>query len=66
MKKKILFWKRNFVVLEKYVTWEIQIQILFINDFEVIENIIVEDIANTVKSLVNPKGIITIVKVNTL
>ena len=37
-----------------------------INDFEVIEDIIVEDIASTIKSLVNPKGIITIVKVNTL
>ena len=66
MKKKVWFCKRSFIVLEKFVAWKIQIQIFFINDFEVMKDIIVEDIANTIKSLVNPKAIITIVKVNTL
>ena len=39
---------------------------MFINDFEVIQDIIAKDIANNIKSLVNPKEIVTIVKVNTL
>ena len=34
--KKGWFCKRNFIALEKCVKWKIQIQILFINDFEVI------------------------------
>ena len=43
-----------------------QIQMLFIDDFEIIQDIIVEDVASTIKPLVNPKGVVTIVKVNTL
>ena len=66
MKKKIWFCKKSFVVIEKCVSWKIQIQILFINDFEVIQDIIAKDIANNIKSLVNPKEIVTFVKVNTL
>ena len=62
MKKKIWFCKKSFVVIEKCVSWKIQIQILFINDFEVIQDIIAKDIANNIKSLVNPKEIVTIVK----
>ena len=57
---------RNVIVLEKCIALKKLIQILFINDFEVIQDIIVKDIASTIKPLVNPKEVVPIVKVNTL
>ena len=37
MKKKgLISVRESFIVLEKCVTWKIQIQILFVNDFKVI------------------------------
>ena len=36
IKKGFISVRGYFIVLEKCVTWKIQIQILFINDFEVI------------------------------
>ena len=39
---------------------------MFIDYFGVIKYIIAEDIANTVKFQVNPNGIVTTVKANTL
>ena len=57
MKKRFDFCKRNFYCTREVCNMEnTQIKILFINGSEVIQDIIVEGIASTIKPLVNRKG----------
>ena len=52
----------SFIVLQKCVRWKIQINFLFINDLEVIKDLVNP---KRVKPLVNPKRVVTIVIIDT-